>query len=59
MGAETEIGCQICQETGLKTAAFADAKIPKLGGVWGYVCKGHFVTLGCQLGLGKGQEVNK
>lgn len=39
--------------------AYADARM-KAGpytGAWGYVCKGHFVEYGCQLGAGLGQEL--
>jgi hypothetical protein len=36
--------------------AYADARLPRIGS-WAYVCKGHFVEHGCELGLGKGQEL--
>jgi hypothetical protein len=36
--------------------AYADARIPAAGS-WGYVCKEHFDSYGCQLGTGKGQRL--
>ena len=36
--------------------AYADALLP-LHGSWGYVCKPCFDTLGCTLGLGRGQRL--
>ncbi len=47
---------ETCQVGGCREKAFADASIPAYGGVWGYICKGHFVSLGCRLGLGKGRS---
>lgn len=41
--------CDLCGQP-----AYADAKVP--GGPWGNVCREHFDKLGCQLGLGKGQQ---
>jgi len=37
--------------------AYADARIPAMGGTWGNVCKHCFVKYGCSLGLGKGQRL--
>lgn len=43
--------------TGLprKVLAYADARIPAVG--WAYVCKAHFDSYGCSLGMGKGQRL--
>lgn len=35
--------------------AYADAKTA--GGPWGYVCRACFDSLGCELGLGRGQRL--
>jgi hypothetical protein len=39
--------------------AYADARLRSGAamGSWAYVCRGHFVEYGCELGLGKGQEL--
>lgn len=43
--------CDICNHP---RAALYDCN---LGQGWGNVCQEHFETLGCQLGLGKGQKL--
>lgn len=50
--------CQLCESANKDetVSAYADAKIP-LYGSWAYVCKQHFDLMGCELGLGKGQEL--
>lgn len=37
------------------TAAYADARLPAYGS-WGNLCKAHFDTHRCTLGLGNGQR---
>lgn len=43
--------CDFCSNG---TPAYADAKTVY---GWGYVCRGHFLSGDCQLGLGKGQKL--
>ena len=54
--------CDLCKANGgflsvtVTNPAYADARIPAAGS-WGYVCKEHFDSYGCQLGTGKGQRL--
>jgi hypothetical protein len=45
--------CQVCTED--KQEAEYDARASD--GRWGYFCLTHFHTLGCSLGLGRGQRL--
>lgn len=45
--------CDVCKS---KTAAY-DAQIPSIGS-WAFLCKHCFEVLNCELGLGKGQELD-
>lgn len=48
--------CDICaHETQTSTPAYADARLPGLGGIWANVCKDHFGQYGGSLGTGNGQ----
>jgi hypothetical protein len=47
--------CDICEIYGYKTPAVYDAKIP--GQCWANLCQSCFESLGCKLGLGKGQAL--
>jgi hypothetical protein len=46
--------CDLCD--GREVPAYADAKLGP-GMPWANVCKKHFDTYGCKLGLGLGQEL--
>lgn len=48
--------CDICASNGIKTPAYADAKLNGVG-PWGYVCLPHFNQYGCRLGTGHGQKL--
>lgn len=51
--------CDLCKRVLRMTApaeAYADCNIPRLG-IWGYVCRKHFVTEQCRLGTGRGQRL--
>ncbi len=48
--------CDICQDAGGITEAYADAQLPGVGS-WAYVCLSHYRSYGCTLGLGHGQEL--
>lgn len=48
--------CDICaHENQTSTPAYADARLPGLGGIWANVCKDHFGQYGGSLGTGNGQ----
>lgn len=48
--------CDICTvKRNPPTKAWADAFIPSWS-TWGNVCKQHFASEGCELGVGQGQE---
>lgn len=47
--------CDICASEGTDTPAYADARLPGLGGTWANVCQMHFDALGGSLGTGNGQ----
>lgn len=47
--------CDICASENTDTPAYADARLPGLGGVWANVCQMHFDALGGSLGTGNGQ----
>ena len=50
--------CDVCKEQGFTVKAKFDARLPKMGGSWGYVCQHHFDLYGPgQLGTGHGQEL--
>jgi hypothetical protein len=48
--------CDICTQNGKQVPAYADAKLGA-GMPWANTCRDHFRVYGCQLGLGKGQEL--
>lgn len=49
--------CDLC--TGRPTPAWADARLVRgpSAGSWAWVCQKHFRAAGCELGLGRGQEL--
>ncbi len=47
--------CDVCQSEGVKTPAYADAKLNI--GPWANVCKMHFDAHSCSLGTGHGQKL--
>jgi hypothetical protein len=53
--------CDVCAHKGEgETKASYDARLPYLGGSWGYVCERHFRLYGPgQLGTGHGQRLVK
>lgn len=49
--------CDVCLTDKRQTPAYADARLQRgfHMGSWAYVCREHFNSHGCELGLGSGQ----
>ena len=52
--------CDICRTLDVTRPAVFDARLPALGGCWGYVCQEHFDAYGPGLlGVGHAQRLVK